>query len=170
MHFFRTYYLQITFCDSFRSFSDIKCLYISPAFCSPAIFFVWTIFIFLKRLFLLKTLRHHHAYIECFIFLLRSHRTVPPFLIQFLLTPSFVFFISDWLPNRLDSIRKSCAIRSCLFCYLYTTILFCICQPFLSIYFIFLSFLFTLLNCICILYFTNNFVQNSVIPLTMDFL
>lgn len=139
MHFFRTYYLQITFCDSFRSPFDIKCLYISSAFRYLINYVILKLFFLMERLFLPKTLRHHHAYTECFLF---SQYPIGPyllFLIQFLLTPSFVLSISDWLPNRLDSIWKSCVIRSCLFCYLYTTIPFNICQPFLFFSFIFLS-------------------------------
>ena len=73
------------------------------------------ILISLERSLLLGTLMHYHAYIEGSCVRLSSHWTVPPFLIQSLLTPIFVhllFQISFLSP--IGMFRKSCVIRSCL--------------------------------------------------------
>ena len=93
-----------------------KCiLYILPFFSIILLIIIKIILISLERSLLLGTLMHYHAYIEGSCVRLSSHWTVPPFLIQSLLTPIFVhllFQISFLSP--IGMFRKSCVIRSCL--------------------------------------------------------
>ena len=93
-----------------------KCiLYILPSFSIILLIIIKIILISLERSLLLGTLMHYHAYIEGSCVRLSSHWTVPPFLIQSLLTPIFVhllFQISFLSP--IGRFRKSCVIRSCL--------------------------------------------------------
>lgn len=93
-----------------------KCiLYILPSFSIILLIIIKIILISLERSLLLGTLMHYHAYIEGSCVRLSSHWTVPPFLIQSLLTPIFVhllFQISFLSP--IGMFRKSCVIRSCL--------------------------------------------------------
>ena len=76
-----------------------------------------------------------------FGFYLSSHWTVPPLLIQFLLTPSFSLFPIGFPTAWFD--WKSCVIRSCLFCWLYITICVLYCQLF-CLKFLFFLFIFYL--------------------------
>ena len=92
---------------------------------------------------------HYHAYIEGSCVRLSSHWTVPPFLIQSLLTPIFVhllFQISFLSP--IGMFRKSCVIRSCLFCWLYITICVLYCQLFCEIFLFFLFIIYLYSNCV----------------------
>ena len=93
-----------------------KCiLYILPSFSIILLIIIKIILISLERSLLLGTLMHYHAYIAGSCVRLSSHWTVPPFLIQSLLTPIFVhllFQISFLSP--IGMFRKSCVIRSCL--------------------------------------------------------
>lgn len=90
-----------------------------------------------------------------FGFYLSSHWTVPPLLIQFLLTPSFSLFPIGFPTAWFD--WKSCVIRSCLFCWLYIIIVALYCQLFCSIflnfslYFLFIFKLFVFLRVFSIL-------------------
>lgn len=81
-----------------------------------------------------------------FEFYLSSHWTVPPLLIQFLLTPSFSLFPIGFPTAWFD--WKSCVIRSCLFCWLYITICVLYCQLFCEIFLFFLFIIYLYSNCV----------------------
>lgn len=81
-----------------------------------------------------------------FGFYLSSHWTVPPLLIQFLLTPSFSLFPIGFPTAWFD--WKSCVIRSCLFCWLYITICVLYCQLFCEIFLFFLFIIYLYSNCV----------------------
>lgn len=83
-----------------------------------------------------------------FGFYLSSHWTVPPLLIQFLLTPSFSLFPIGFPTAWFD--WKSCVIRSCLFCWLYITICALYCQLF-CLKFLFFSLFLSILK-LCMFY------------------
>lgn len=81
-----------------------------------------------------------------FLFWSSSHWTVPPFLIQFLLTPSFFLFPIGFPTAWFD--WKSCVIRSCLFCWLYIIIVALYCQLFCEIFLFFLFIIYLYSNCV----------------------
>lgn len=85
-----------------------------------------------------------------FGFYLSSHWTVPPLLIQFLLTPSFSLFPIGFPTAWFD--WKSCVIRSCLFCWLYITICVLYCQLFCLKFLFFLFIFYLSLNCVCFIF------------------
>ena len=93
-----------------------KCiLYILPFFSIILLIIIKIILISLERSLLLGTLMHYHAYIEGSCVRLSSHWTVPPFLIQSLLTPIFVHLLFQiGFLSPIGMFRKSCVIRSCL--------------------------------------------------------
>ena len=73
--------------------SSVKCLYISIAFhrlCYPLLITLRIILIHLKRLFLLKTIRHYHTYHEVLDF---TYRPIGLYLVFLRFCISFLFVI-----------------------------------------------------------------------------
>lgn len=89
--------------------SSVKCLYISIAFhrlCYPLLITLRIILIHLKRLFLLKTIRHYHTYHEVLDFTYRPIGLYLLFSFNSCLLQASLYF--NWLSNRLVRLEVLC--------------------------------------------------------------